>query len=301
MEAKETLSIEFEELTNLLSNLPDKLSLVLVKILNEHLTEFSTKLEKSSEQLAELERNITKLNRVQYKANTLSEAQEQKTTTLLTTLQETIKQQEKQIEENIIAKEELLTKEKKQALSAFALNILPVLDGIESAINNGYTLLKRKDKDKDKENITSNIKKQTVKETIIKSKKLTLIERLKVAFTGEISIEIEQERLVSDNLAKDDEILEMLEALNATKESIKAWLEGLELVKERFTVLLANEGIHQIETEGKLFDPRLHVALEAITDSNLSPGTIASVLRKGYQQENKILRYAEVVVVKESK
>ncbi|MBK7995338.1 MAG: nucleotide exchange factor GrpE [Blastocatellia bacterium] len=297
MEAKETLSIEFEELTNLLSNLPDKLSLVLVKILNEHLTEFSTKLEKSSEQLAELERNITKLNRVQYKANTLSEAQEQKTTTLLTTLQETIKQQEKQIEENIIVKEELLAKEKKQALSAFALNILPVLDGIESAINNGYTLLKRKDK----ENITSNIKKQTVKETIIKSKKLTLMERLKVAFTGEISIEIEQERLVSDNLAKDDEILEMLEALNATKESIKAWLEGLELVKERFTVLLANEGIHQIETEGKLFDPRLHVALEAITDSNLSPGTIASVLRKGYQQENKILRYAEVVVVKESK
>ena len=297
MEAKETLSIEFEELTNLLSNLPDKLSLVLVKILNEHLTEFSTKLEKSSEQLAELERNITKLNRVQYKANTLSEAQEQKTTTLLTTLQETIKQQEKQIEENIIAKEELLAKEKKQALSAFALNILPVLDGIESAINNGYTLLKRKDK----ENISSNIKKQTVKETIIKSKKLTLMERLKVAFTGEISIEIEQERLMSDNTTRDDEILEMLEALNATKESIKAWLEGLELVKERFTALLANEGIHQIETEGKLFDPRLHIALEAIMDSNLSPGTIASVLRKGYQQENKILRYAEVVVVKESK
>lgn len=297
MEAKETLPIEFEELTNLLSNLPDKLSLVLVKILNEHLTEFSTKLEKSSEQLAELERNITKLNRVQYKANTLSEAQEQKTTTLLTTLQETIKQQEKQIEENIIAKEELLAKEKKQALSAFALNILPVLDGIESAINNGYTLLKRKDK----ENITSNIKKQTVKETIIKSKKLTLMERLKVAFTGEISIEVEQERLVSDNTTKDDEILEMLEVLNATKESIKAWLEGLELVKERFTALLANEGIHQIETEGKLFDPRLHIALEAIMDSNLSPGTIASVLRKGYQQENKILRYAEVVVVKESK
>lgn len=297
MEAKETLPIEFEELTNLLSNLPDKLSLVLVKILNEHLTEFSTKLEKSSEQLAELERNITKLNRVQYKANTLSEAQEQKTTTLLTTLQETIKQQEKQIEENIIAKEELLAKEKKQALSAFALNILPVLDGIESAINNGYTLLKRKDK----ENISSNIKKQTVKETIIKSKKLTLMERLKVAFTGEISIEIEQERLMSDNTTRDDEILEMLEALNATKESIKAWLEGLELVKERFTALLANEGIHQIETEGKLFDPRLHIALEAIMDSNLSPGTIASVLRKGYQQENKILRYAEVVVVKESK
>jgi chromosome segregation ATPase len=80
MEAKETLSIEFEELTNLLSNLPDKLSLVLVKILNEQLSEFSTKLEKSNEQLAELERNITKLNRVQYKANTLSEAQEQKTT-----------------------------------------------------------------------------------------------------------------------------------------------------------------------------------------------------------------------------
>jgi molecular chaperone GrpE (heat shock protein) len=190
-----------------------------------------------------------------------------------------------------------LAKEKKQARNDFALDILPVLDGIESAINNGYALLKRKNK----ENITSNIKKQTVKETIIKSKKLTLIERLKVAFTGEILIEVEQEQPLFDNLAKDDEILEVLEALNATKEAIRAWLEGLELVKERFTALLANEGVHQIETEGKLFDPRLHVALEAIIDSNLSPGTITSVLRKGYQQENKILRYAEVVVVKESK
>ncbi len=297
MEAKETLSIEVEELTNLLSTLPDKLSLVLVKILNEHLSEFSTKLEKSSEQLAELERNITKLNRVQYKANTLSEAQEQKNATLLTALQETIKQQEKQIEESLTTQEEQLAKEKKQARNDFALDMLPVLDGIESAINNGYALLKRKDK----ENINSNVKKQTVKETIIKSKKLTLIERLKVAFTGEILIEIEQEQPLSDNLAKDDEILEVLEALNTTKEAIRAWLEGLELVKERFTALLANEGIHQIETEGKLFDPRLHIALEAITDLNLAAGTIANVLRKGYRQENKILRYAEVVVVKESK
>ena len=190
-----------------------------------------------------------------------------------------------------------MTKEKKQARNDFAIEMLPVLDGIESAINNGYALLKRKDK----ENITSNVKKQTVKETIIRAKKLTLIERLKVAFTGEILIEIEQEQPLSDNLAKDDEILEVLEALSATKEATKAWLEGLELVKERFTALLVNEGINQIETEGKLFDPRLHVALEDITDSNLSPGTIASVLRNGYQQENKILRYAEVVVVKESK
>lgn len=297
MEAKETSSIELEQLTNLLSNLPDKLSLVLAKILNEHLSEFSTKLGNSYEQLAELERSITKLNRVQYKANTLSEAQEQKTTTLLTSLQEAIERQEKQIEENLVAQEERLTKEKKQARNDFAIEMLPVLDGIESAINNGYVLLKRKDK----ENIISNVKKQTVKETIIRPKKLTLIERLKVAFTGEILIEVEQEQPLSDNLAKDDEILEVLEALNATKEATKAWLEGLELVKERFTALLANEGINQIETEGKLFDPRLHVALEAITDSNLSPGTIASVLRKGYQQENKILRYAEVVVVKESK
>lgn len=297
MEAKETSSIELEQLTNLLSNLPDKLSLVLAKILNEHLSEFSTKLGNSYEQLAELERSITKLNRVQYKANTLSEAQEQKTTTLLTSLQEAIERQEKQIEENLVAQEERLTKEKKQARNDFAIEMLPVLDGIESAINNGYALLKRKDK----ENIISNVKKQTVKETIIRSKKLTLIERLKVAFTGEILIEVEQEQPLSDNLAKDDEILEVLEALNATKEATKAWLEGLELVKERFTALLANEGINQIETEGKLFDPRLHVALKAITDANLFPGTIASVLRKGYQQENKILRYAEVVVVKESK
>ena len=45
-------------------------------------------------------------------------------------------------------------------------------------------------------------------------------------------------------------------------DAMVAWLQGLELVRTRFLGLLATADIYPIEAAGRLFDPRLHLAME---------------------------------------
>jgi hypothetical protein len=78
--------------------------------------------------------------------------------------------------------------------------------------------------------------------------------------------------------------------------ALEAWLLGLELVQERFLKLLEVEDIHAIEALGEVFDPRLHLAVQAEAQAGTAPGTVIRVMRKGYRQRDRMLRYAEVVV-----
>jgi hypothetical protein len=79
-------------------------------------------------------------------------------------------------------------------------------------------------------------------------------------------------------------------------DAMVAWLQGLELVRTRFLGLLATVDIYPIEAAGRLFDPRLHLALETASRADLPDGAVVNVLRKGYRQRERVLRYAEVTV-----
>jgi hypothetical protein len=79
-------------------------------------------------------------------------------------------------------------------------------------------------------------------------------------------------------------------------DATSSWLSGLELVRERFAALLAIEGIQSLQALGQPFDPRLHLAIEAEERSDAPPNTVVRVLRQGYRQRQRVLRYAEVVV-----
>ena len=79
-------------------------------------------------------------------------------------------------------------------------------------------------------------------------------------------------------------------------DAMVAWLQGLELVRTRFLGLLATADIYPIEAAGRLFDPRLHLALETASRADLPDGAVVNVLRKGYRQRERVLRYAEVTV-----
>ena len=49
------------------------------------------------------------------------------------------------------------------------------------------------------------------------------------------------------------------------------------------------------------FDPHHHVAVEVVpADETVSPGTVASELRRGYLVGDRVLRYAEVAVAGET-
>ncbi|KAF0248747.1 MAG: hypothetical protein FD167_1849, partial [bacterium] len=258
-------------LDSLLGQLQANLSVDLTNALNGNLENFSLHLDKYQKQLEEINQNVTKLSRLQYKANTLSETQEKNLTTALTSLQEAIKRQDKLQEEYKSLDQQQLAKERSQSRCEFAIEMLPVLDGIESAIDNGYALLKRKNIERETLPKTTNsvapnpildpldpsliVRVNEAKlasepqTTITKLKKLTLWERLKVAIKGEILIE---QSLLNPTITEPNLVEKPVESFVAGKsEVLISWLKGLELVRERFVGLLANEGIRAIETQGQ--------------------------------------------------
>lgn len=77
--------------------------------------------------------------------------------------------------------------------------------------------------------------------------------------------------------------------------------EGLNLVIRSFSETLKNLGVEEINPVGQPFDPNLHEAvMQAECGENEQPGTVKTVFRKGYSLNAKMLRYAQVAVIKEN-
>jgi molecular chaperone GrpE len=74
-------------------------------------------------------------------------------------------------------------------------------------------------------------------------------------------------------------------------------LEGVKLVLRQFTHAFERSEVTAVEAEGKPFDPNLHEAIGQ-HESDLAPGTVVSVLQRGYKLGDKLLRPALVVVAK---
>ncbi len=84
-----------------------------------------------------------------------------------------------------------------------------------------------------------------------------------------------------------------------TDESAKEALKGFELIYNKFKSTLDQKGLEVMECEGKEFDPEYHEALTEIpAPSPDLQGKIIDVLEKGYYLNDKIIRYAKVVVGK---
>ena len=77
------------------------------------------------------------------------------------------------------------------------------------------------------------------------------------------------------------------------------WVEGVHLIERRLYSLLESEGVNPVEAEGKPFDPWEHEALMTVESDEYGPGTVASVIRPGYKINGKVLRPAQVAVVRE--
>jgi len=74
------------------------------------------------------------------------------------------------------------------------------------------------------------------------------------------------------------------EQASALREAMRAWLVGLEFVRQRLLDMLAAEEVRPIETQGKPFDPHFHVALEAVSAGDGHPaGTVVADMRRGYR------------------
>ncbi len=82
--------------------------------------------------------------------------------------------------------------------------------------------------------------------------------------------------------------------------SFESLKKGLELVYDKFTKTLHNQGVKQIDAKGKPFDVDLHEALMQQPVEGVSPHTVLEVIEQGYIYKDKVLRHAKVIVSAET-
>lgn len=75
--------------------------------------------------------------------------------------------------------------------------------------------------------------------------------------------------------------------------------EGLVMLLKQYGEILTSLGLEVIDPTGEAFDPNFHEAIfTKDCEEGQESGTVDSVFLKGYKMGNKIVRYAQVVVVK---
>ncbi len=79
----------------------------------------------------------------------------------------------------------------------------------------------------------------------------------------------------------------------------EATKKGISMVTASFEALLKEEKIEPIDPLGKEFDAEECEAIMAVDpEEGEESGTVKQVYRKGYKQNGKVLRYAQVVVIR---
>lgn len=76
----------------------------------------------------------------------------------------------------------------------------------------------------------------------------------------------------------------------------KSFREGVELIYRLFSALLAKNGVKELDTTDKKFDPNVHHATSTEEAEGIEEPEIAEVLQKGYYLNNRLLRPAMVRV-----
>jgi len=87
-------------------------------------------------------------------------------------------------------------------------------------------------------------------------------------------------------------------ALTVENTSVESFKEGVELTARQLDAVFQKFNVAAINPEGEKFDPHRHQAISQV-DSDQEPGTVVTVLQKGYLLHDRVLRPALVIVAKE--
>lgn len=72
--------------------------------------------------------------------------------------------------------------------------------------------------------------------------------------------------------------------------------EGVALVQNKLNNILTNKGLKPMETKGTAFDADIHEAITSIPAGDDLKGKVVDELEKGYYLNDKVIRFAKVVV-----
>ena len=85
----------------------------------------------------------------------------------------------------------------------------------------------------------------------------------------------------------------------AEQADVETLLAGKEATLKLLATTLERFGIEELDPEGEPFDPEFHEAMTMQPSDKLEPGSVLSVIQKGYSLNGRLLRPAMVVVVAE--
>ena len=83
-----------------------------------------------------------------------------------------------------------------------------------------------------------------------------------------------------------------------TAEEQNTLKEGMHLTLKMFRDVMEKFGIKEVESQGEKFDPEKHEAVSMQELEGAQPGTVATVLQKGYVLNGRLIRPAMVIVAK---
>lgn len=98
-------------------------------------------------------------------------------------------------------------------------------------------------------------------------------------------------------------LLDVLDDLDRALESLPAdlgeqpWVDGIRHVDRKLRDILASEGLEEVGSVGRPFDPHIHEAIGHV-DSTAPEGTVVDEVRKAYKLHDRVIRPALVTVAK---
>jgi molecular chaperone GrpE len=260
--------------------------------LDERLTDLLGRQEASQEQWSALARGlddltqaVTRLNRTQFRSQALAEVKDQQVAAALGTLQAIATRREQVQEARALQAEERLDEVRVEARGELAADLLPAVDALDLALASGHAMLERH---RQQEAAAAAAAQEALARPAEPTRPPGLWQRLIWALfgRGQLPPWLPAQPLAAPRPGPSNELAEAL----------AAWLAGLEMVRTRFLGILAAVDIHPIPAEGQPFDPRVHLAMSVEARGDTPDGPVVNVLRKGYRQQGRVLRYAEVVV-----
>jgi len=103
--------------------------------------------------------------------------------------------------------------------------------------------------------------------------------------------------MVREILPVVDDFLRALQSgANLADGPAKDYIKGIELIYQRLVDRLTKVGLEPIDTDGKLFDPNLHQAVERVETDETPDQTILSEFQRGYLFKGRLLRPSMVRV-----
>jgi molecular chaperone GrpE len=106
------------------------------------------------------------------------------------------------------------------------------------------------------------------------------------------------ENAISEFLPAIDNFENAMRFAESESSEVKNWAVGFEMILGQFKQVLNDHGIFAFHSEGTMFDPNCHDAVEILETTEALEGTILHEFTKGYKSASRTIRPARVKVAR---